>query len=72
MDAPPDEAVFLRDLVKATRQRPHAVTWIDRDGTERVTTLTAAEAARLNAIARRDGLSQAEVLRRAAHVPVAR
>lgn len=71
MDAPaPDEATFLRDLVKAARQRPTVVRWVDRDGTERVTALTSSEATRLNAIAQRDGVAKGEVLRRAAHIPV--
>ena len=35
-----DEAQFLRDLVKASRQRIHHIKWTDRDGTARLTTLT--------------------------------
>lgn len=72
MDLPDDEHIFLRDLVKATRQRTTHVTWVDRDGTERRTALTQAEAVRLSTIARRLGSSQSEVLRRAAHIPVAK
>jgi hypothetical protein len=71
MDTPDDEA-FLRDLVKASRQKLHHVKWVDRDGTERQTALTQAETVRLNAIAQRLGTSKSEVLRQAAHIPVKR
>jgi len=64
-----DEEAFLRELVKASRQKLHHVAWVDRDGTERVTTLTQAEVVRLNAIAQRAGTSKPEVLRRAAFIP---
>jgi len=70
MDIPDNEPIFLRDLVKASRQKPHHVKWIDRDGTERQTALSQPEVVRLNTIASRLGVSKAEVLRRAAHVPV--
>lgn len=70
MDLPEDEQAFLRDLVKAARQKIHHVKWVDRDGSERQTTLTAAEAARLNALAHRLHLSKPELLRQAAHIPV--
>ena len=66
-----DEHAFLRDLVKVSRQKHHLVQWVDRDGTDRQTTLTQVEAVRLNSIAHRLGVSQSEVLRRAAHIPVA-
>jgi hypothetical protein len=69
MDLPEEEQGFLRDLVKASRQKLHHVAWVDRDGTDRLTTLTQAEAVRLNAIASRLGLSKGETLRRAAHIP---
>jgi predicted DNA binding protein len=72
MDTPDDEQAFLRDLVKASRQRLHHVEWVDRDGTVRVTALSQPEAVRLNTIAARLGVSKAEVLRRAAHIPVER
>jgi hypothetical protein len=72
MNLPEDEQVFLRDLVKASRQRIHFVKWVDRDGTERHTALTSAEATRLNTIAHRLGVSKAELMRRAAHIPVAK
>jgi hypothetical protein len=69
-DLPEDERSFLRDLVKTSRQRIHHVKWVDRDGSDRQTTLTQAEAVRLNTIAHRLGISKAELLRQAAHVPV--
>jgi hypothetical protein len=72
MNLPEEEQVFLRDLVKASRQRIHVVKWLDRDGTERHTALTQAEAARLNTIAHRLGISKMELMRQAAHVPVAK
>jgi hypothetical protein len=65
-----DEAQFLRDLVKASRQRIHHIKWTDRDGTARLTTLTSAEASRLNGLAHARKVSAAEVLRQAAHVPL--
>jgi hypothetical protein len=71
MDAP-DEPTFLRDLVKASRQRPHLLNWVDRDGTGRHTALTPAEATRVATIAARERISKSEVLRRAAHIPVAK
>ncbi|MFT3869644.1 MAG: ribbon-helix-helix protein, CopG family [Nibricoccus sp.] len=66
-----DEPTFLRDLVKASRQKIHQVKWIDRDGTERITRLSLPEHTRLNAIARERGTSMSEVMRQAAHIPVA-
>jgi hypothetical protein len=69
MDLPEEETTFLRDLVKGSRQKLHHVKWVDRDGTDRVTTLTQAEVVRLNAIAGRLRLSKSEVLRQAAHIP---
>jgi hypothetical protein len=72
MNLPDDEQAFLRDLVKASRQKIHFVKWIDRDGTPRQTALTSSEATRLNAIAQRLRLSNVELMRQAAHVPVAR
>jgi hypothetical protein len=70
MEIPDDEPIFLRDLVKASRQKIHHVKWIDRDGTARQTALSQPEVVRLNTIASRMGVSKSEVLRRAAHVPV--
>ena len=72
MNLPDDEHAFLRDLVKASRQKVHHLTWVDRDGTPRQTALTQAEAARLNAIAQRLKVSKSDVLRQAAHIPVAK
>ncbi len=70
METSDDEPTFLRDLIKASRQRPTLARWTDRDGSARQTALTPAEASRLNTIAHRLGLSPGEVLRRAAHIPV--
>jgi hypothetical protein len=64
------EQVFLRDLVKVARQRPHHVPWTDRDGTARQSALTQAEVVQLNVIAHRERISKGEALRQAAHVPV--
>jgi hypothetical protein len=72
MTFPDDEQIFLRDLVKASRQKIHHVQWTDRDGTERQTTLTLAEVTRLNVIAQRHGISKVELMRQAAHIPVAK
>jgi hypothetical protein len=72
MHLPEDDLTFLRDLVKTSRQRSQGVNWVDRDGTKRQTTLNAAEATRLNGLAHRRGVSTAELLRQAAHLPVAR
>ncbi len=72
MNLPDDEHAFLKELVKASRQKPHHVTWTDRDGTERRTTLTQPEVVRLNAIAQRLKISKSNVLRQAAHIPVAK
>ena len=72
MDLPPEELSFVRDLVKASRQRVHTVKWVDRDGTPRTTALTAAEATRLNGLARTLGVAPAEVLRQVAFVPNAK
>jgi hypothetical protein len=72
MDTVIDEEVFLRDLVKASRQRIHQVKWVDRDGTQRLTVLSEAEFKRLHTIAQRQKRPPAEVLRQAAHIPVAK
>ena len=69
-DLPEDETLFLKNLVKGSRQKPHHVKWIDRDGTERLTVLTPAEASRLNAIAHARKVSKPEVRRQTAHIPV--
>jgi len=70
MDFPDDDQIFLRELVKVSRQKPHHVKWVDRDGSERITTLTQAEAVRLNRLAQRAGISKSELLRQAAHIPI--
>jgi hypothetical protein len=70
MEFPDDEQIFLRDLVKLSRQKLHHVKWVDRDGVERQTPLSQPEVVRLNTIASRLGVSKSEVLRRAAHIPV--
>ncbi len=72
MNSPEDEAAFLRDLVKSARQRTLFVHWKDRDGSNRITALTNAEAVRLNIIAQREGVAKEEIMKRAAHVPVAK
>ncbi len=72
MDFSEDERVFLRGLVKGSRQRHHHVKWVDRDGTPRQTVLTQPEVVRLNTMASRLKISKEEVLRQAAHVPVAK
>jgi hypothetical protein len=72
MDLPEDELTFLRELIKTSRQKPQHVKWVDRDGTERVTTLTPAESVRLNTLAHRAKVSKSEFLRQAAHIPVAK
>ena len=70
MDLTDDDQTFLRDLVKASRQKHHHVKWVDRDGTERVTVLGQGEIVKLNIIAARLHISKAELLRQAAHIPV--
>ncbi len=72
MDLPADDQAFLRDLIKVSRQKVHAVKWVDRDGSNRLTTLTQTEVVRLNTIASRLGTSKNEVLQQAAHIPVAK
>ena len=69
MKLPEAEHEFLRDLVKTSRQRPHHVRWKDRDGSERITSLSEADAARLNTLARQLGTSKEAVLLEAAHLP---
>ena len=72
MELPEDELSFLRDLVKTSRQRNQVVKWIDRDGTDRQTVLNQAESLKLGTIAARLRISKNEVLRQAAHIPVAK
>ena len=71
MNLPEPEQLFLRDLVKGSRQRLHHVRWLDRDGSERITTLSQADDVRLGAIARHLGVGKEAVLRQAAHLPSA-
>ena len=70
LNLPEDKISFLCDLVKTARQKPHHVEWVDRDGTERVTVLSPAEAAQLNQLAHSLKISKPETLRQAAHIPV--
>lgn len=72
MQLVPEEEEFLKALVKSARQRIHQVKWVDRDGTQRLTLLSQAESAQVNAIARRQKTNPSEVLRQAAHIPVSR
>ena len=72
MNLAEEDQAFLRDLVKTSRQKIHHVEWTDRDGTARQTSLTGPEVVRLNSIAQRLRTSKSEVLRQAAHVPVAK
>ncbi len=72
MDIEDDAKAFLRDLVKLSRQKIHHVKWVDRDGTPRETALSQPEVVRLNQIAAQLRVSKSEVLRQAAHVPVAK
>lgn len=72
MNLPEPEQDFLRELVKASRQRSNHVRWTDRDGTIRVTTLNEADGARLNGLAKQLGLSKEAVLQKASHLPAIR
>jgi len=70
MELPADDLTFLRDLVKLSRQKHHHVAWVDRDGTDRVTTLSQPEVVRLNQLAHSLRVSKVELMRQAAHIPV--
>jgi hypothetical protein len=70
VNTPEDDQTFLKNLVKASRQKVHHVQWKDRDGTPRQTALSQPEVVRLNIIAAQEHISKGEVLRRAAHIPV--
>ena len=63
---------FLRTLVKTARQRPLHVRWVDRDGTPRLTTLSAEEAKRVDTLARQLAVPNDVLLRRAAELPALR
>jgi uncharacterized protein involved in propanediol utilization len=70
MELPADDLTFLRDLVKISRQKHHHVAWVDRDGTDRVTTLSQTEVVRVNQLAQRLRVSKVELMRQASHIPV--
>lgn len=70
MDLPDDDQLFLRDLVKISRQKHHHIVWVDRDGTDRVTTVSQPEIVRINKLAQRLRISKQELMRQAAHIPV--
>lgn len=72
VNAPDTDDAFLRALVKNSRQRTIHLKWTDRDGTARLTTLNAAEAKRVNALARARGLGAEALLRETAHLPATR
>jgi hypothetical protein len=72
MNLPAADLDFLRSLVKTARQRPHHVRWVDRDGTARVTTLSAEEAKRVYDLAHRLSVAHDVLLRRAAELPALR
>lgn len=72
MNLPEADQDFLRDLVKTSRQRSVHVRWVDRDGTDRITTLSQADATRLNTLAHQLGVSKDAVLRQASHLPPAK
>lgn len=67
-----NDQTFLKDLVKSARQKHHHVKWTDRDGSERITVLSQADVVRLNTLAHGLKISKAELLRQAAHIPVAK
>ncbi|HEY3755641.1 MAG TPA: hypothetical protein VGL42_05790 [Opitutaceae bacterium] len=69
MHLPPPDLDFLRALVKTARQRPQHVRWVDRDGTARVTTLSAEDARRVNELAHQVGVAKDALLRLAAELP---
>jgi len=71
-DLPADDQTFLKELVKTARQKHHHVKWTDRDGTERVTVLDQIEVVRVAKLAHRMGISKPELMRQAAHIPVAK
>ena len=72
MNFPTADLDFLRTLVKTARQRPDHVRWIDRDGTARITTLSAEDAKHVNELARQLGVAPDVLLRRAAELPALR
>ncbi|MBC7367802.1 MAG: hypothetical protein H7343_13495 [Undibacterium sp.] len=70
MDLPDDDQLFLRDLVKISRQKHHHIAWVDRDGTDRMTTVSQTDIVRINKLAHRLHVSKKELMRQAAHIPV--
>ena len=70
MDFSESELVFLRDVVKSARQKPNHVIWTDRDGSERHSVFSQPDFVQLATLAGRLKVTKAEVLRRAAHIPV--
>ena len=72
MELSDDDQAFLRDLIKTSRQKTHHVKWVDRDGTARLSALNQTEIVRLNRVAERLGIAKGEMLRQAAHIPVAK
>ncbi len=60
---------FLRALVKSARQRPHQVSWVDRDGTARVTSLSPDDDRKVGELARKLNVSKQALLRLAAELP---
>ena len=71
-DLPADDQTFLKELVKTSRRKHHHVKWTDRDGTERITVLDQTEVVRFAKLAHGMGISKPELLRQAAHIPVAK
>ncbi|WP_404421334.1 hypothetical protein [Nibricoccus sp. IMCC34717] len=72
MDLPEDDIAFLCGLVKLSRQRVNHIHWVDRDGSNRNTAVTAVELARINELTKKLGVSKADLLQKAAHIPVAK
>ena len=69
MNLPDADQDFLRDLIKYARQRPNPVSWVDRDGTARVTALLPAEMDQLNRLAHQLRVSKSAVLQQGAFIP---
>jgi hypothetical protein len=66
MNLPASDLDFLRTQIKLARQRPNPVSWVDRDGTARVTALLPADMDHLNRLAKELRLSKSAVLQQAA------
>ena len=65
MNLPDSDQDFLRGVIKFARQRPNPVSWVDRDGTARVTALLPTEMEHLNRLAHQLRLSKSAVLEQA-------